>query len=61
MNKKNFLTLLYMKKKSRKNKDNNLNQKSFFFEDYFEINQKKNTLLDLQYQKTEYIYYFSFF
>jgi len=30
-----------MKKKSRKNKDNNLNQKSFFFEDYFEINQKK--------------------
>ena len=41
MNKKKFQTLLRMKKKNRKNKNYNINQKSFFFEDYLETNQKK--------------------
>ena len=30
-----------MKRKHKKNKDFNINQKSFFFEDYLETNQKK--------------------
>ena len=30
-----------MKKQNKKNKDHNINQKSFYFEDYLETNQKK--------------------
>ena len=32
-----------MKKKLKKNKKNNLNQTSFYFEDYLETNKKKKS------------------
>ena len=41
MNKKKVQNLLLMKKKSRKNKNFNKNQKSFYFEDYIETNLKQ--------------------
>ena len=46
-----------MKKKSRKNKD--INQSSFYFEDYLETN-KKNKILKATIFKIGYIYYFFF-
>ena len=51
-----------MKKKSKKNKDFNINQKSFFFEDYLETN-KKNKFLQKNnlFQDRIYILFFLFF
>jgi len=51
-----------MKRKRRKNKDFNINQKSFYFEDYLEINQKnkkvKNSNIS---QDRVYLLFFLFF
>ena len=49
-----------MRKKSKKN--NNLNQKSFFFEDYLETN-KRNKILKKSnnFQDRIYLLFFSFF
>ena len=51
-----------MKKKSKKSKDFNINQKSFFFEDYLETN-KKNKFLQKNnlFQDRIYILFFLFF
>ena len=51
-----------MKKKSRKNKNFNKNQKSFYFEDYFETNLKeKNKLKSFISEDRIYILFFFFF
>ena len=51
-----------MKKKRSKNKDPNINQKSFYFEDYLETNQKnkkvKNSNIS---QDRVYLLFFLFF
>ena len=51
-----------MKRKRRKNKDFNINQKSFYFEDYLETNQKnkkvKNSNIS---QDRVYLLFFLFF
>ena len=46
-------------KKIKKNK--NINQRSFYFEDFLETNKRNKTLKNLIIYKTEYIYYFFFF
>ena len=38
-----------MKKKTKKNKKFNINQKSFYFEDYLETNQKIKKLKNSKY------------
>ena len=48
-----------MKKKQKKIKD--INQTSFYFEDYLETNKKINFLKKLKIFKIEYIYFFFFF
>ena len=48
-----------MKKKSKKNK--NINQESFYFEDYIETNKKNKKTKNLIIFKIEFIYYFFFF
>ena len=51
-----------MKKKSKKNKDLNIHQKSFYFEDYFESNQKnKNNNKSSISQDRIYLLFFLFF
>ena len=51
-----------MRKKSNKNKKTNVNQKSFYFEDYFETN-KKNRYLQTNNSSQDriYILFFLFF
>ena len=51
-----------MKKQNKKNKDHNINQKSFYFEDYLETNQKKKNIKDINvYQDRIYLLFFLFF
>ena len=50
-----------MRKKTRKNKKININQTSFYFEDYIETNKKINSYKKIIYFKTEFIYYFFYF
>ena len=51
-----------MKKRSKKNKDLNIHQKSFYFEDYFESNQKnKNNNKSSISQDRIYLLFFLFF
>ena len=45
-----------MRKKSNKNKKTNVNQKSFYFEDYFETN-KKNRYLQTNNSSQDRIYF----
>ena len=48
--------------KNKKNKSLNINQKSFFFEDYLSINQKLNDKKNLQINEDRiYLLFFSFF
>ena len=48
-----------MKKKQKKIKD--INQTSFYFEDYLETNKKNKSLKKIIIFKIEYIYFSSFF
>ena len=48
-----------MKNKQKKNKDLDINQTSFYFEDYLEKNQKEKKKIFLLFLKIEFI--FSFF
>jgi len=51
-----------MKKKFKKNKNFNINQKSFYFEDYLETNQKKKKVKDSKIsQDRVYLLFFLFF
>ena len=51
-----------MKKKQKKNKNFNINQKSFYFEDYLETNQKKNKIKNSNItQDRVYLLFFLFF
>ena len=51
-----------MKKKSRKNKQINSNQSSFYFEDYLETNKKnKNSKINSILQDRIYLLFFLFF
>ncbi len=51
-----------MKRKFRKNKDININQKSFYFEDYLETNQKKKKIKNSNIsQDRVYLLFFLFF
>jgi len=51
-----------MKRKFRKNKDININQKSFYFEDYLETNQKKKKIKNSSIsQDRVYLLFFLFF
>ena len=51
-----------MKRKRRKNKDFNINQKSFYFEDYLETNQKNNKVKNSNIsQDRVYLLFFLFF
>ena len=50
-----------MRKKTRKNKKININQTSFYFEDYIETNKKNKIIQKIIYFKTEFIYYFFIF
>ncbi len=51
-----------MKKQNKKNKDHNINQKSFYFEDYLETNQKKKNIKDINVSQDRiYLLFFLFF
>ena len=51
-----------MKRKSKKNKDFNINQKSFYFEDYLETNQKNQRVKTSNIsQDRVYLLFFLFF
>ena len=51
-----------MKRKRRKNKNFNINQKSFYFEDYLETNQKKKKIKNSSIsQDRVYLLFFLFF
>ncbi len=51
-----------MKKKIKKNKDFNINQKSFYFEDYLETNQKKKSIKNSNISQDRiYLLFFLFF
>ena len=51
-----------MKRKHKKNKDFNINQKSFYFEDYLETNQKNKKIKDTRISQDRiYLLFFLFF
>ena len=51
-----------MKRKHKKNKDLNINQKSFYFEDYLETNQKNKKIKDSSISQDRiYLLFFLFF
>ena len=51
-----------MKRRRKKNKDFNINQNSFYFEDYLETNQKKKKVKDSKIsQDRVYLLFFLFF
>ena len=51
-----------MKRKSKKNKDYNINQKSFYFEDYLETNQKNKKVKNSNISQDRiYLLFFLFF
>tara|TARA_B110000495_G_C22565965_1_gene341151 strand:+ start:310 stop:468 length:159 start_codon:yes stop_codon:yes gene_type:complete len=51
-----------MKKKNKKNKDFNINQTSFYFEDYLETNQKNKKIEKSNiFQDRIYLLFFYFF
>ena len=51
-----------MKKKHKKSKDFNINQKSFYFEDYLETNQKKRKVKNSNISQDRiYLLFFLFF
>ena len=51
-----------MKRKHKKNKDLNINQKSFYFEDYLETNQKNKKIKDTRISQDRiYLIFFLFF
>ena len=51
-----------MKKKRSKNKDPNINQKSFYFEDYLETNQKNKKVKNSNISQDRiYLLFFSIF
>mgnify|MGYP007000390134 len=51
-----------MKKKQKKNKNFNINQKSFYFEDYLETNQKKRRVKNSNISQDRiYLLFFLFF
>ena len=47
--------------KRKKNKEININQKSFYFEDYLETNQKKKKSKNQLFHKIEFTYFFFYF
>ena len=48
-------------KKYKKNKNLNINQSSFYFEDYIETNKKNKFSKDKNFFRIEFIYFFSYF
>ena len=62
MRKKKQPKYLLMRKKTRKSKNFNINQRSFFFEDYLETNQKQKIISKSPISEDRiYILFFSFF